>query len=84
MMGRIRKLYKKMRHIHLRFLDNGADCDLTEPLEWLYVAAEEGEPLNSQLVPELQRIAAACAAECRPDIERLIEKALQLVDGDDT
>jgi hypothetical protein len=74
-MGKIRKLYKKMRHIHLRFLDNGADCDLSEPLEWLFLAAEEGEPLNAELVPELERIAITCDLECRPDVERLLEKA---------
>jgi hypothetical protein len=77
-MSRTRKLYKKMRHIHLRFLDNGADCDLSEPLEWLYRAVEEDEPLNPQLVSELQRIAATCDSDCRPDVERLLEKALQL------
>jgi hypothetical protein len=76
----MRKLYKKMRHVHLRFLDNGADCDLSEPLEWLYLAVEEDEPLNSELVPELQRIAALCDSECRPDVERLLEKAMQLAD----
>ena len=83
-MSRIRKLYKKMRHIHLRFLDNKADCDLSEPLEWLYLAAEEGEPLNPQLVPELQRIAAICDSDCRPDVERLLEKAMALGKKSDT
>lgn len=77
-MSRTRKLYKKMRHIHLRLLDNGADCDLSEPLAGLYATLEYDEPLSTQLVSELQRIAATCEAEYRQDIERLIEKAMEL------
>jgi len=77
-MGRKRKLYKRMRHIHLRLLDNGGDCDLSEPLAWLYQAIEHNEPLDSQFVPELQRIAATCETEYRRDIERLVERAMQL------
>jgi hypothetical protein len=77
-MSRLRKLYKKMRHIHLRFIDNGADCDLSEPLEWLHHAIEHDEPVDSQLVPELQRIAAMCDSEYRLDIETLIKKATRL------
>ena len=77
-MTRLRKLYKKMRHIHLRFIDNGADCDLSEPLAWLHNAIEHNEPVDAQLVPELQRIAASCDSEYRVDVEYLIEKATRL------
>jgi hypothetical protein len=77
-MSRIRKLYKKMRHIHLRLLDNGADCDLSEPLASLYNVLEYDEALSTQFVPQLQHIAASCEAEYRQDIERLLEKALEL------
>ena len=78
MMGSKHKLYKKMRHIHLRFLDNGADCDLNQALEWLHLAIEQDEPLSKEFVRELERIAATCEMEYRPDVERLLEKALQL------
>jgi hypothetical protein len=67
-----------MRHLHLRLLDNGADCDLSQALQWLYLALEDNEPLNTEFVLELQHIAASCDTEYRPDIERLIEKALEL------
>jgi hypothetical protein len=77
-MSRIRKLYKKMRHIHLRLRDNGADCDLTQPLAWLYAALEHDEPLNTQFIAELEYLAATCASEYRPDIEHLLAKAQQL------
>lgn len=78
-MGRKRKLYKKMRHIHLRFLDNKVDCDLSEPLAWLLLSLEDGEALDSQLVPTLEHLAATCEPECRPDVERLLEKAIELI-----
>jgi hypothetical protein len=77
-MGSKRKLYKKMRHIHLRFLDNGADCDLSQVLEWLHLAIEQDEPLGKDFVLELARIAATCEMEYRPELERLLEKALKL------
>ena len=73
-MSRMHKLYKKMRHIHLRLLDNEAYCNLAEVLEWLYITIEQNEPLNSEFVRELQRIAATCEMEYRPDIERLLER----------
>ena len=73
-----RKLYKKMRHIHLRFLDNGAVCDLSQALEWLQLAIEEDEPLSKDFVLELERIAATCEIEYRPELEHLLEKALKL------